>query len=48
VTDRLDHYPEIILGFRTVRVELNSRAEGGLTDRDFQLAAELNALPDDR
>jgi 4a-hydroxytetrahydrobiopterin dehydratase len=48
VSDRLDHYPEIILGFRTVRVELNSRAEGGLTDRDFQLASELNALPDDR
>ncbi|RUL89013.1 4a-hydroxytetrahydrobiopterin dehydratase [Tautonia sociabilis] len=48
VADRLGHYPEIVLGFRTVRIELNSRSAGGLTDRDFELAAELNGLPDDR
>lgn len=48
VADRLKHYPEIVLSYRTVRIEVNSRDEGGLTDRDFQLAAELNALPDDR
>ena len=46
--DRVGHYPEIILCFRTVRVELNSRADGGLTDQDFRLAEELNTLPDDR
>ena len=48
VAERLGHHPEIVLSFRTVRVELNSRADGGLTEQDFQLAAELNALPDDR
>jgi 4a-hydroxytetrahydrobiopterin dehydratase len=48
VADRLQHYPEIVLGYRTVRIEVNSRDEGGLTDRDFELASELNALPDDR
>ncbi|QDV32717.1 4a-hydroxytetrahydrobiopterin dehydratase [Tautonia plasticadhaerens] len=48
VSDRIGHYPEVVLGFRTVRIELNSRADGGLTEKDFELAAELNALPDDR
>ncbi|MEW4569002.1 4a-hydroxytetrahydrobiopterin dehydratase [Tautonia sp. JC769] len=48
VADRLKHYPEIVLSYRTVRIEVNSRDAGGLTDRDFQLATELNALPDDR
>jgi 4a-hydroxytetrahydrobiopterin dehydratase len=45
--DRLDHHPEIILSYRTVRVELSTHAEGGLTDRDFAMADELNALPTD-
>ena len=48
VAERLGHYPEIVLKFRTVRIELNSRSDGGLTEQDFQLASELNALPDDR
>lgn len=48
VADRLAHYPEIVLSFRMVRIELNSREQGGLTELDFQLAAALNELPDDR
>lgn len=48
VADRVGHYPEIVLSFRNVRIELNSRPDGGLTERDFQLAAALNDLPDDR
>jgi 4a-hydroxytetrahydrobiopterin dehydratase len=48
LADRLDHYPDIILSYRTVRLELSTHADGGLTDDDFAMAAEVNALPIDR
>ncbi|MBX6315622.1 MAG: 4a-hydroxytetrahydrobiopterin dehydratase [Isosphaeraceae bacterium] len=48
VAEKFDHYPDIILSYRTVRIELSTHADGGLTPRDFELASELNALPTDR
>ena len=48
LAEKADHHPDIILSFRTVRLELSTHADGGLTDRDFALAAALNALPTDR
>jgi 4a-hydroxytetrahydrobiopterin dehydratase len=48
LADRLDHHPDIILSYRTVRLELSTHADGGLTEDDFALAAEINALPIDR
>lgn len=48
VAEKLDHFPEIILRFRDVRVELSTHSEGGLTPRDFELAIELNTLHTER
>ncbi len=48
LADRLDHHPDIILSYRTVRLELSTHADGGLTEDDFALAAEVEALPIDR
>jgi 4a-hydroxytetrahydrobiopterin dehydratase len=48
VAERAGHYPDIIFSFRSVRVELSTHSEGGLTSRDFDLAFEINALPTDR
>jgi 4a-hydroxytetrahydrobiopterin dehydratase len=48
LAERFDHHPDIILSYRTVRVELSTHVEGGLTPRDFEMAAELNNLPTDR
>ncbi len=48
LAERLDHHPDIILSYRTVRLELSTRAVGGLTEGDFAFAAEVNALPSDR
>ena len=48
LADRLDHHPDIILSYRTVRLELSTRADGGLTEDDFTLAAGVDALPVDR
>ena len=48
IAEKNDHHPEIILNYRVVRLELSTHTDGGLTDADFALAAELNVLPADR
>ena len=48
LAEGLGHYPDIILSYRTVRLELSTPADGGLTEGDFALAAEIDALPLDR
>lgn len=48
LAEKFDHHPDIILSYRTVQLELSTHSEGGLTDRDFALAGEINTLPTDR
>jgi 4a-hydroxytetrahydrobiopterin dehydratase len=47
LAERCDHYPDIILSYRTVRIELSTHSAGGLTARDFEVASQFNALPTD-
>jgi 4a-hydroxytetrahydrobiopterin dehydratase len=42
-----EHYPDIVLSYRDVRVELATRTEGGLTSADFDLAAAIDQVPTD-
>ena len=46
--EKCGHHPDIVLSFRTVRLETSTHSDGGLTDRDFAFAAEVNELPTDR
>ncbi len=48
LAEKSDHHPDIVLSYRKVRLELSTHSEGGLTERDFTFAAEINALPTDR
>lgn len=48
LAEKLDHHPDIILSFRTVRLELSTHAAGGLTERDFQFARDVEAISTDR
>lgn len=48
LAEKVDHHPDIILSYRSVRVELSTHSEGGLTPRDFEVAAQLGTLPTDR
>jgi 4a-hydroxytetrahydrobiopterin dehydratase len=48
LAEKHDHHPDIVLSYRVVRLELSTHSDGGLTDRDFTLAGEVNALPSDR
>ena len=47
VAERCDHFPDIILSYRTVRIELSTHSAGGLTARDFEVATQFNAVPTD-
>jgi 4a-hydroxytetrahydrobiopterin dehydratase len=46
--EKTDHHPELILSYRTVRIEMSTHDVGGLTERDFALIAEINEIPTDR
>jgi 4a-hydroxytetrahydrobiopterin dehydratase len=42
-----DHHPDIHLTkYRNVRIETTSHDAGGLTERDFSLAAEIDRFPE--
>jgi len=46
--EKTDHYPDIHVSFRNVRVEMSTHDVGGLTERDFALIAQINTMPTDR
>jgi len=40
--EEANHHPEIELSYGKVVVSLSTHSEGGLTDKDFELAAQIN------
>jgi len=46
--EKSDHYPDLIVNYRSVRIETSTHDVGGLTERDFSLIAEINDVPTDR
>ena len=48
LSEKADHHPDMVISYRTVRVEMSTHDAGGLTDLDFALVAAVNELPTDR
>jgi 4a-hydroxytetrahydrobiopterin dehydratase len=46
--EKIAHHPDIIVRYRTVRIETSTHDAGGLTDLDFALIAQINELSTDR
>jgi 4a-hydroxytetrahydrobiopterin dehydratase len=46
--ERADHHPDIDIRWRTVTFTLATHSEGGITEKDVQLAKEIDGLLDDR
>ena len=46
IAEAAEHHPEIDIRYNKVRLQLSTQREGGLTDRDFELAEKLNNLAD--
>ena len=41
MADRYDHHPDIDIRYSKVKLALTTHSEGGLTSRDFDLAADI-------
>jgi 4a-hydroxytetrahydrobiopterin dehydratase len=41
--ETVDHHPDLDIRYNRVRVALSTHSEGGLTGKDFSLAAEIEA-----
>src|SRR5690242_20704681 len=42
--ERNDHHPDIDIRWRTVTFRLSTHSKGGVTDKDIELANEINEL----
>ena len=43
LAEAANHHPDIDIRYRKVRIALTSHDAGGLTDKDFALAAQIDA-----
>lgn len=48
LAERADHHPDIDIRWRTVTFALVTHSEGGITDKDVQLAREIDGVLGDR
>jgi 4a-hydroxytetrahydrobiopterin dehydratase len=44
IAEKMDHHPEWFNVYKTVEVTLSTHDEGGLTERDIELAAAMDKL----
>ncbi len=44
IADSMDHHPDIDIRWTTITFRLSTHSEGGLTDNDVRLAAEIDRL----
>ena len=43
MAEAADHHPDIDIRYRNVRFALSTHDQGGLTEKDFELAKQINA-----
>jgi 4a-hydroxytetrahydrobiopterin dehydratase len=44
VANEMNHHPDLAISWNKVTVTLTTHSEGGLTDKDFELAAKIDGL----
>jgi 4a-hydroxytetrahydrobiopterin dehydratase len=44
LAERADHHPDIDIRWRTVNFALSTHSEGGITEKDVELAAQIDRL----
>jgi 4a-hydroxytetrahydrobiopterin dehydratase len=45
LAEAADHHPDILIQYKKVTLTLSTHSAGGLTTKDFDLAAQIDALP---
>ena len=48
ISHREDHHPDLEVGYNKVRVRYSTHSVGGLSDKDFDCAAKVDALGDSK
>jgi 4a-hydroxytetrahydrobiopterin dehydratase len=46
VAEKAGHHPDIAVNYNVVTLSLSTHSEGGVTEKDFQLAKEIDELGD--
>lgn len=44
LAEKADHHPDIDIRWNTITLVLSTHSEGGLTQKDFDLAEQINSL----
>jgi 4a-hydroxytetrahydrobiopterin dehydratase len=44
LAERADHHPDILIQYRKVTLSLSTHSAGGLTEKDMDLARQINAI----
>jgi len=44
LAEAADHHPDVTISWKTVTVTLSTHSEGGVTDKDFALAEQIDGL----
>ena len=44
LAESVDHHPDIMIEYSKVTITLSTHSEGGLTEKDFNLASEIEDL----
>ncbi len=45
LAEAADHHPDILVKYKKVTLTLSTHSAGGLTEKDFALANQIDALP---
>lgn len=45
LAEAADHHPDILVQYKKVTLTLSTHSAGGLTEKDFALAAQIDGLP---
>ncbi len=44
IADEMDHHPDIEIGYKKVRISMNTHSVGGLSPYDLELARRIDSL----
>jgi len=44
LAEMADHHPDILIKYSKVSISLSTHSEGGITEKDFNLAAQVEVL----
>ena len=44
LAEQADHHPDILINYRRVTLTLSTHSEGGITQKDFDLAAQIEKV----